>query len=126
MLSWFALVLLVAAALIYHLTLKAGIYRRIPYELYFLLGFSVLLSLYAWRERPSWLGGAAVFVAFSAFGLLLWYVHVGSLFPRSELHIKVGDRFPGFSLPSSKGETVTADGLIGKSSALYLFYRGDW
>ncbi len=126
MLSLFAVILLIAAAVIYRLTLKAGIYRRIPYELYFLLGCSVVLSLYAWRERPSWLGGATVFVGFSALGLLLWYVHFGSLFPRSELHIKVGDRFPGFSLPSSKGETVTADGLIGKSSALYLFYRGDW
>lgn len=126
MLSWFALVLLVVAAVIYRLTLKAGIYRRIPYELYFLLGSSVVLALYAWKEQPSWLGGATVVVVFSALGLLLWYVHFGSLFPRSELHLKVGDRFPRFSLPNSKGETVAADGLIGKSSALYLFYRGDW
>ena len=126
MLSWFALVLLVIAAVVYRLTLKAGIYRRIPYELYFLLGSSVLLALYAWRERPSWLAGATIVVTLSALGLLLWYVHFGSLFPRSELNIDVGDRFPGFSLPNSKQETITPDGLIGKSSALYLFYRGDW
>lgn len=126
MLSWLAIALLVAAAVAYRLALKSGVYRRIPYEIYFLLVSSVALALYAWREEASWLSGATIVVSFSALGFLLWYVHFGSLFPRSELRLELGDRFPAFSLPNSKGEKVTPDDLIGKSSALYLFYRGDW
>lgn len=126
MFSLLALFLLIAGAVTFWMTLKAGVYRRIPYELYLLLGTSAGLGLYAFVQAPSWLTGALTVIACLAMGFLLWYVHFGSLFPRSELKIKVGDRFPGFSLPNSKGEMVTPDDLIGQGSALYLFYRGDW
>ena len=126
MLSLLALLLLIAGVATYRMTLKAGVYRRIPYELYLLLGGSAGLGVYGWVQAPSWPTGALAVIACLAIGFLLWYVHFGSLFPRSELKIKVGDRFPGFSLPNSKGDVVTPDDLIGQSSALYLFYRGDW
>jgi hypothetical protein len=126
MLSLASLLLVIASVAIYWLTLKAGVYRRIPYEHYLLLSGSIGGGFYAWLQDPSWVTGAPPFIAALVAGFLVWYVHVGTVFPRSELHIKVGDRFPDFSLPDSDGKTVTANDLGGKRSALYLFYRGDW
>jgi len=126
MLSLASLLLLAASLVISWLTLKAGVYRRIPYEHYILLSGSIGVGIYAWRQDPSWVTGGPIFIVVLVAGFLVWYVHWGSVFPRSELRIRVGDRFPDFSLPDSDGKTITADDLGGKQSALYLFYRGDW
>jgi hypothetical protein len=126
MLALVALSLLIAGIAVFWATLRAGIYRRIPYELYLLLSSAVGVGLYAWIGDPSWLTALSFIIAGLGLGLLLWYTHFGSVYPRSELGIEVGDRFPVFSLPDSNGEMVTSRDLIGKRSALYLFYRGDW
>jgi hypothetical protein len=126
MLALAAIMLLAAGIAVFWVTLRAGVYRRVPYELYLLLSFALGVGLYAWIRDPSWLKAPPFIIAGLGLGILLWYTHFGSAFPRSELGIEVGDRFPVFSLPDSNGETVASRDLIGKSSALYLFYRGDW
>lgn len=40
--------------------------------------------------------------------------------------IKVGDKAPGFELPSTTAETVSLSGLLGAGPVLLLFYPLDW
>src|SRR5215471_11661698 len=39
---------------------------------------------------------------------------------------KVGERAPGFSLPTATGGTVSLDDWRGKSGLILAFYRGYW
>ena len=57
-----------------------------------------------------------------------WYMGIGARFSRGKISVKVGEPFPSFRLPDSRGGTFDSDrleGLDGKT-ALYLFYRGPW
>lgn len=40
--------------------------------------------------------------------------------------IKVGDTLPAFSLPNSKGETVSSADLLAKGPLVVTIYRGQW
>ncbi len=105
-----------------------GIYRRIPVENYLILALAAGIGLYALIQEPSILNGAAVLVPTVLLGVAAWYLNMSAAarFPRDELWLKVGDRFPHFSLPDSHGQAFDSPSLEGLSSALYLFYRGDW
>ena len=111
---------------VYLLVLRRGIYRRIPYEQYFLLVAASVLALYAIGKEPSILNWAALAVSVLVLGAFVWYIHFESKFPRAGLRIKTGERFPSFSLPDSEGGTYESADKRGKKSTLYLFYRGDW
>jgi predicted membrane channel-forming protein YqfA (hemolysin III family) len=125
-LSLISLALVGIAVVAYLLVLRRGIYRRIPYEQYLLMGVATLLAFYAvWQDR-SILTLVALAVSALVLGVLIWFIHFESKFPRARLKIKIGERFPSFSLPDSQGGVYESDRKRGEKSALYLFYRGDW
>jgi hypothetical protein len=126
MLSILALFLLGASAGLYWLSLRAGIYRRLPWEHYALLGTSAALSLFALLKEPSWWRVAVFITTFSALVLLVGYVHFFSTFKRRRINLKVGERFPEFTLPDSTGSSFASGQMVGQKSVLYLFYRGNW
>jgi hypothetical protein len=129
MLALIGFALLILSAALWWGTLRfLGIYRRVPVENYVLFVIAAGIGLYAVVERPSIPNGALVLVSLAMLGALVWYVHfaVGSTFPREELALRVGDRFPEISLPDSEGQLFQSASMEGVASALYLFYRGDW
>ncbi len=60
--------------------------------------------------------------------VLTWYMSIGARFSRGETSLKLGERFPSFTLPDSRGGIFDSDSLLGLDgkTALYLFYRGSW
>lgn len=40
--------------------------------------------------------------------------------------VKVGDRVPGFALPSVSGRRVASDALLARGPLVVSFYRGRW
>lgn len=126
MIATVGILLLASGVALFYWTLGRGIYRRIPYELFALVGAAALLGVVAAIERPEVATVALFVVELAALLLLTWYVGVGARFPRGEVSVKVGDPFPHFRLPDSEGGEFDSSSLAGKSTALYLFYRGDW
>ena len=126
MLSFVALLLFGASAILYWRTLSAGVYRRIPIEHYVLMGASAVAGLFALLREPSWWAAVVFILVFVSLAFMGWYVHFGSVFQRGPINLEVGEMFPEFTLPDSKGQTFTSTHIVGKQSALYLFYRGDW
>jgi hypothetical protein len=126
MLSFVALLLFGASAIVYWRTLSAGVYRRIPIEHYVLMGASVVLGTLALLREPSWWAVAIFLIVFVSLLFMAWYVHFGSIFRRGPINLKVGERFPEFTLSDSRGQIFSSRQTAGKQSVLYLFYRGDW
>ncbi len=124
-----AFALVVVSGALWWVTLRfLGIYRRVPVENYVIWALAAGVGLYALIQEPSIWNGAAVLVPTVVLGVAAWYLNMSAAarFPRDELWLKVGDRFPRFSLPDSHGQAFDSASLEGISSALYLFYRGDW
>lgn len=119
-------ILLVLGVVHFYWTLRRGIYRRVPYELFAFVGASALVGLLAAIERPGVFVAGLFACELGALVLLTWYMGVGARFPRGEVSVRVGDKFPQFRLPDSEGVEFDSRALAGKSTALYLFYRGDW
>lgn len=126
MLSLVALLLLSASAGLYWWSLRAGIYRRVPWEHYALLGASSAVSLYALLKEPSWWSFIIFITTFSALVFLVGYVHFFSTLKRRTINLEIGERFPEFTLPDSMGNSFASGQMIGEKSVLYLFYRGNW
>lgn len=125
MLAVFGILLLIVSAIVFRWTLSKGWYRRYPHEQFVLVGASVLVGLTAALERPSFFRIALLIVELAAFAMLTWYMTAGARFSRGKIAVRVGDRFPDFELPDSRGETFDSSLLEGKTS-LILFYRGHW
>jgi hypothetical protein len=126
MLSFVALSLFGASAILYWTTMSAGIYRRIPIEHYVLVGASAVVGLYALIREPSWRAAVIFFIVFVSLVFMAWYVHFGSVFRRGPINLKVGERFPEFTLSDSRGQPFSSRQRAGRQSVLYLFYRGNW
>ena len=121
-----AFLVLVLSIVTFVVTLRAGIYRRVPLEHYALMGTSTGLALYAVVRDPSWVSITVLCLSLSGLSLLVWYIHFEAVFPRGGIRLKVGQRFPKFTLPDSEGGIFDSHRLAGDQSALYLFYRGHW
>jgi peroxiredoxin len=120
---YLAIALAVCAALLYVLSPEQLIYSTQPLLVYALLLGS---ALEAWRSGPGKGRIVALFLA-AVLGSAIFYVHsVHSRAPGASLNLAVGDRFPEVTLPTSTGASFASADLIGRSAALYLFYRGDW
>ncbi len=126
MLVLIALLTLTISIVTYVLTLRAGIYRRVPLEHYALMGAATGLALYAVLSSTSWISIFVLCLSILSLTLLAWYVHFGAVFPRSQIRLELGQRFPNFALPDSEGGTFDSDAMVGKQSVLFLFYRGHW
>jgi hypothetical protein len=61
-------------------------------------------------------------------GILGFYIFYFSVYwGRGRMSVlRVGDRFPEFSLPNTEGHEVTRSSMLDKGAALMLFYKGDW
>jgi hypothetical protein len=94
------------------------------------LGGAVCLPLGAfclWRE-PS---GALLFrlgLPLLLTGLLWSYTFYFSVLRGAQRvsRLRVGDRFPDFTLPDSEGRAVSLASVVARGPALLLFYKGDW
>jgi hypothetical protein len=40
--------------------------------------------------------------------------------------VRIGDRFPDFTLANSRGEWITLPSLLAAGPTLFVFYKGDW
>jgi peroxiredoxin len=69
---------------------------------------------------------AAVAVTGVAVLALVLYTFAFSRYDRGELRVRPGDPFPEFTLRSSTGEPFSSAQNRGRSTALYIFYRGGW
>jgi hypothetical protein len=61
-------------------------------------------------------------------GLVWFYTFYISVFHGSQRasKLRVGDRFPEFTLPDSEGRPVSLASVVSPGPALMLFYKGDW
>lgn len=125
MLAIAGFLLLFVAAGVFWWTLRRGSYRRYPHEQFVLVGASVLIGLTTVIDRPNGLHLTLFGMEVIVLGALVWYMARGARFSRGEISIRVGERFPSFSLPDSRGGTFDSSKLEGKA-ALILFYRGPW
>lgn len=119
------LILLSALALFWW-DLRHGVFRRIPVPQYVLMSVAVGVGLGAFWRDPGVPSGALLVIEAVSLGVLVWYVHFEAPFPRKAFALDVGDRFPPFRLRDSDNNPVTSDSLQGRTSNLYLFFRGDW
>lgn len=100
------------------------VYMKYPWPSYVLLGLSVVTAFGSRAGR--WKKGAVV--GFTSV-LLVSFVLITGYLPkldRPRLAVDVGDRFPDFTLTTSRNEPFSPADLRGKSAALFIFYRGDW
>jgi hypothetical protein len=44
----------------------------------------------------------------------------------AEKSLQAGDKAPQFSLPNSRGETLSSEDLLAKGPVVLVFYRGGW
>jgi predicted membrane channel-forming protein YqfA (hemolysin III family) len=119
-----SLVLAVAGVLVFWFIPTFQVYATYPWPSYVLLASSVLI---AFRSPSRWWRKGMVVAVTST--LLVLFVGITAYLPRlyrPPLAVKVGDRFPDFTLTTSTRESFSPSDLRGKTAALYVFYRGDW
>lgn len=120
------LLLLAASVLLFFWTLRRGVFRRYPWEQFVLLGLAAAAGFGALWSRPGVVTLLLFGLEVAALAVFTWYFSIGARFSRGEVSVKAGDPLPRIQLPDSEGRPFDSDELVGKSTALYLFYRGDW
>ncbi len=124
--TWLAPVLVIAGFGLYlGLNFGLGIFRRVPYEALALAGLGVGLGLWRATRTPGVGTASAALVSVALAGFGLWWVFGYSMYGPREDRPGVGDHFPDFALPDSRGATFELAGARGRP-ILLLFYRGDW
>lgn len=126
MLAAAGIFLLATSVAAFFWTLRRGIYRRYPWEQLVLVGTSTALGLLAVLGEPGPFAVLAFGVELAALAGVAWYLGMGARFARGRLPLAVGELLPRIQLPDSEGGSFDSDDLLGRSSALYLFFRGDW
>jgi hypothetical protein len=119
-----SLALAVGGILVFSLIPTYQVYTTYPWPSYVLLALSVGFALRSparWRRK-----GAVVALTSILFVFLVAYTTYLSGLDRGQLAVKIGDRFPDFTITTSLKEPFSPRDLRGKTAALYIFYRGDW
>ena len=128
MLAFAGISLLVLSVVLFQWTLRRGKYRRYPFEQFALVGASAAIGFATVLTSPNVVHWILFVVELVVLAVLTWYMSIGARFSRGETSLKLGEPFPSFTLPDSRGGIFDSDsleGLDGKT-ALYLFYRGSW
>lgn len=118
--------LLATSVAVFFWTLRRGIFRRYPWEQFVLVGTAVALGLAAFVGEPNLPRFLLLGLELAALVSLTWYMGIGARFRRGRLSVATGDTLPRIQLLDSEGRRFDSDELLGRSSALYLFFRGDW
>lgn len=119
------LLVIAGFALYLGLNFQLGIFRRIPYEALAIAGLGVALGIWRATSRPGAGTIAAALASVALAGFALWWVFGYSMYGAREDRPAVGDRFPDFALPDSRGGSFALASARGRP-ILLLFYRGDW
>ena len=126
MISALSLIFMFAGPVLYFALTFAGIYRLYPMESYVLMAVAIGLS---WRtarsKRGWWRYGVCGFNSVMLVIFIYWTMFFSQL-PEQKIPVVVGKSFIAITLTDHNGNLFNSANLIGKSSALYLFYRGDW
>jgi len=121
-----SLICMCAGLVLYFALSFAGIYRLYPMESYALMAIATGL---AWRTARSaggwWRYGICGFNSLMLAIFLFWTM-VFSQLQEQKLPVMVGKQFIPITLTDHNGSLFHSANLVGKSAALYLFYRGDW
>jgi len=119
--AWAALV---GAVALYALAPSLRIHMSYPWPVYALLVSAIGVAVAS--RRRGWLRGVTIGAISVVAVMFSYYTLVYSDLDGRRLAVDVGDRFPEFTLETSTGERFSSSETIGKSAALYVFYRGDW
>jgi hypothetical protein len=121
-----SLILMLGGVVLYFVLTFAGFFHLYPVETYVLMVIGIWLAWRSGRRRGGWwrygiLGfNCVLLVAF------VYWTLVFSQLPERSLSVSVGEPFVPVTLTDHTGSTFNSAQLLGKSSALYLFYRGHW
>ena len=107
------------------LTLKLGLYWRVPWPFLAVIAAGAALGIVALVRRPGLGSGVSALLSSGVLALALWWVFSFSMFGPREDRPRVGDVFPDFALPSASGGTFALSARDGRRHLLML-YRGDW
>ena len=86
--------------------------------------YGALLYDTPWRLVVSLWIPAFVLLIVSA--LFIYWTVAFSQLPEQQLSVSVGEKFIPSTLTDQDGQKFHSPDLVGKSGALYLFYRGAW
>ena len=115
-----------AGLVLYFALSFAGIYRLYPMESYALMAVAIGL---AWRTARRaggwWRYGVCGFNSVMLAMFIYWTMSFSQL-PEQKLPVEVGKPFIPITLTDHNGSLFNSAKLVGKSAALYLFYRGNW
>jgi hypothetical protein len=107
------------------LTTGFGVFRRIPTEFLAIVAFGAGLGLWRAARRPTVGTVVAALLCLAIAGFGSWWLFDYSMYGAREERPAVGERFPDFTLPDSRGGTFDLASARGRP-ILLLFYRGDW
>ncbi len=113
-----------------------GIHERIPYPAYFGIAAAMVLSLVGvrlalgvWSPHAKLALGLLAFFACAAIGVgggrFVSYTLRGTRNPPFTLNLKVGERFPVYTLPDQAG-AIRQGPELGANGTLVVVYRGDF
>ena len=126
MISALSLIFMFAGLALYFVLTFAGIYRLYPMESYVLMAVAIGL---AWRtarsKRGWWRYSVCGFNSVMLVMFIYWTMFFSQL-PEQKIPVVVSKPFIPITLTDHNGNLFNSANLIGKSAALYLFYRGDW
>lgn len=107
------------------LTLRFGLYWRVPWPFLLVIAGGAALGVGVLVRRPGIASGIAALLSVGVLALACWWLFSFSMFAPREDRPRVGDAFPDFSLPTAGGGTFSLSGRDGRRHLL-LLYRGDW
>lgn len=113
------------AAVYMLLTLKFGLYWRVPWPFLLVIAAGAALGVTTLVRRPGIASGLSALLSVGMLGLACWWLFSFSMFAPREERPRVGDVFPDFALPTAGGETFALSARDGRRHLLML-YRGDW
>jgi hypothetical protein len=121
-----SLVLLLAGWVLYFVLTFAGFYRLYPFESYALMVIAIWLAWSVARRKGGWWRYIICGFVSLLSVLFIYWTAVFSQLPDQQLAVSVGEELFPITLTDQNGNTFNSPDLKGTSSALYLFYRGDW
>ena len=91
-------------------------------------GVCVLLSAISLLIEPSGMVAYRISPPLLVTGGMWFYVFYFSVVPARQRtsRLRIGERFPDFTLPDSEARTVTLASMLAGGPALMVFYKGDW